>query len=113
MPSQTEHIRVLLAVGVLLARGLLIREDDPERAAIRVNGRGYRYRSSFWTRTGILQADGDDWRIRVQDDGEATEARHRVAAEWIVAGAPTDWARQEAEAAVMLLRIRPETAARA
>jgi hypothetical protein len=113
MSNRSEHVRVLLAVGVLLARGLLTREDDPERAAIRVNGRGYRYRSRFWTKTGVLEAEGEAWRIRVEDDRDARQARHRVAAEWITAGAPMDWAKREAEAAVMLLRIRPDTAARA
>jgi hypothetical protein len=113
MSSRSDHVRVLLAVGVLLARGLLTREDDPEQAAIRVNGRGYRYLSRFWTETGVLQADGGRWHIHVEDDRAASAARNRVAAQWITAGAPTAWALQEAEAAVMLLRVRPETAPRA
>jgi hypothetical protein len=113
MSSRSDHVRLLLAVGVLLARGLLTRDDDPENAAIRVNGRGYRYLSRFWTETGVLEPDGDRWRVRVEDDRDATAARHRVAAKWITAGAPTEWARREAEAAVLLLRVRPETSPRA
>lgn len=113
MANQGDHVRLLHAVGVLLARGLLAREDDPERAAIRVDGRGYRYLSRFWTRTGVLETAGSEWRVRLEDDCEASWARLRVAAEWITAGAPADWARREADAAVMLLRIRPGTAPQA
>lgn len=113
MRNRIEEIQVLLAVGTLLARGLVAREYDPERAAIRVNGRGYRYLSPFWTRTGVLEPEGAAWRIRLADETEASRAQVRVAEEWITAGAPRDWARAEAHAAVLLLRMRPDTAARA
>ena len=103
---------MLLAVEDLVARGLLAREDDLGIAAIRIGGRGYRYRSLFWTLTGVLEADGPRWRVRLQGrDAEA--ARRRVAEAWVLAGAPDTWARTEAEASVMRLTVRPEMAARA
>jgi hypothetical protein len=112
MFTHEECRRVQLAIGDLLARGLLAREEDPERASVRLDGRCYRYRPRFWTVTGILQADGPRWRVRLQG-GDADRARRRVAEEWITAGAPASWARMEADSAVMLLLVRPETAARA
>jgi hypothetical protein len=112
MFTQEECRRVQLAIGDLMARGLLVKEEDPERASVRMAGHCYRYRSRFWTLTGILEADGARWRVRLQG-GDADRARRRVAEEWITAGAPASWARMEADTAVMLLLVRPDTAARA
>jgi hypothetical protein len=102
MITQGDRLRVLLAIGNLLARGLLVREDDPERAALRVDGRGFRYCSRFWKLTGVQEMDGPKCRLRLQAP-DAERARHRVAREWITAGAPAAWARMEAKAAVMVL----------
>ena len=112
MITRGERLRVLLAAGDLLARGLLVREDDPECAALRVDGRGFRYHSRFWTLTGVIEVDGSKYRLRLQGS-DADRARRRVAEEWITAGAPTVWAKKEAEAAVLLLLVRQDSAARA
>jgi hypothetical protein len=112
MLTQCERLRVLLAAGNLLARGLLVREDDPERAAVHMDGRGFRYHSRFWTLTGVVEVDGSKCRLRLQG-GDAPRARRRIAEEWITAGAPPSWASTESEAAVMRLLTRPDSAARA
>ena len=112
MLTNGERLRVILAVGDFLARGLLVRENDPELGAIWVDSRGYRYRSRFWALTGVLEVDGPKWRVRLQGS-DAERARRRVAEEWIAAGAPVAWAQAEADAAVMLLLVRPEAATRA
>ena len=107
-----ERISVISAVRDLLARGLLVTEDDPELAAVRFEGCGYRYHSRFWTLTGVLEVDGPRCRVRLQG-AEAERARRRVAQEWINAGAPASWAMTEAGRCVMLLLVHPESAARA
>jgi hypothetical protein len=112
MLTSEERHRVTLAIGDLLARGLLVTEDDPELAAVRVDGRGYRYHSRFWALTGVLEVDGRRCRVRLQG-GEADRARQRVAQEWITAGAPDAWARTEANKCVRLLVVHPEKAAQA
>lgn len=111
MLTTGERACVFLAISDLLARGLLVTEDNPDLATVRVDGRGYRYHSRFWTLTGILEVEGPRRRVRLQGE-EAERARRRVAQEWIAAGAPASWARVEAERAVMMLFVRPETAAR-
>jgi hypothetical protein len=112
MLTQGERLRVLLAIGDFLARGFLVREHDFDRAALRFDGRGFRYRARFWALTGVLEVDAQKCRLRLQGS-DAECARRRIAEEWITAGAPAEWARTEAEAAVMLLLVRPDTTARA
>ena len=112
MLTQSQHLRVLLAAGDLQARGLLVPESDPERAALRIDGRGFRYHSRFWTLAGVLEVDGSKCHLRLQGT-DAERARCRIAREWIMAGAPNKWARMEAEGAVMLLLVRSDLAARA
>ena len=113
MHAQGEHPRVLLAARDLLARGLLVREDDPERAAVRIDGHGFRYHPRFWTLTGVLEVDGSECRLRLQRTDDAERALRQIAREWINAGAPADWAWLAAENAVMSLIVRPDSAARA
>jgi hypothetical protein len=109
MLTQGERLRVLLAAGNLLACGLLVREPDPERAVVRIDGRGFRYHSRFWTLTGVVEVHGSKCRLRLQGS-DAQRARLRVAEAWTAAGAPSVWAKMEARAAVMLLIIRPDSA---
>ena len=113
MHAQGEHPRVLLAARDLLARGLLVREDDPERAAVCIDGRGFRYHPRFWTLTGVLEVDGSECRLRLQRTDDAERALRQIAREWVNAGAPADWAWLAAENAVMSLIVRPDSAARA
>ena len=112
MLTQGERLRVLLAAGNLLACGLLVREPDPERAVVRIDGRGFRYHSRFWTLTGVVEVHGSKCRLRLQGS-DAQRARLRVAEEWITAGAPSAWAKTEAHAAIMLLIVRPGSGQRA
>lgn len=97
-----EEVRVRVAAGVLLRRGLLTLEDDPGRAAVRVGTRGYRYLSHFWALVGVLEAKA----VHLEDEGEVEQARRRIAEAWVDAGAPEEWARREAVAALALLGVR-------
>lgn len=97
-----EEVRLRVAAGVLLRRGLLELEDDPGRAAVRVGARGYRYLSHFWTLVGVLEAKS----VRLEDDEEVGQARRRIAETWLEAGAPREWALQQADAALALLGVR-------
>jgi hypothetical protein len=112
MLTQSQHLRVLLAAGDLQARGLLVPESDPERAALRIEGRGFRYHPRFWTLTGVLEVEGLKCHLRLKGT-DAERARRRIAREWIMAGAPNEWARREAEGVVMLLLVRPDIGASA
>lgn len=105
MSTERDTARLRLAAGDLLDRGLIAREDDLDRADVRIDGEGYRYLHRFWTGTGVLEADGPAWRLRVGPaDREA--ARVRVGAEWVFAGAPVEWARTESLAALALVLAR-------
>jgi hypothetical protein len=112
MHTQGEHPRALLAARDLLARGLLVQEDDPKRVAVRIDGRGFRYHSRFWMLTGVLEMDGSESHLRLQRTDDAERALRRIAGEWVTAGAEADWAWLEAENAVMSLIVRPDSAAR-
>ena len=113
MSEMDEQVQMVCAVADLLSRGLLTHEEDPERAAVRVSGQGYRYLTRFWVRTGVLDATGPRWRVCVHDEHHPARPRDRIAAEWIAAGAPAAWARAEADTAVMILRVHLKSTARA
>lgn len=89
MNAERDKARLRLAVDELVDRGLLALEADPVLVDVRVEGRGFRYLAAFWEWTGR--------RARPED---LADARLRVGAEWVAAGAPIEWARTEAEAAL-------------
>ncbi len=109
----TETTRVLLAAESLADRGFLAREGDGRLIDLTVEGRGFRYRTAFWERVGALvsEADGSMWRSPLDGATDMTEALLRVSVEWAAVGAPLEWARGEARAALegFLRRFMPGT----
>lgn len=97
----TEGARVLLAAELLVDRGFLARETDDRLVDLAVEGRGFRYRTSFWERVGALAREaGGAWRSPLDGARDLSEAQLRVAVEWAAVGAPLEWARGEARAAL-------------
>ncbi len=92
---------MLLAAELLVERGFLARETDDRLVELAVEGRGFRYRTSFWERVGALARDagGGSWRSPLEGASDASETQLRVAVEWAAVGAPLEWARGEARAA--------------
>jgi hypothetical protein len=98
----TENGRVLLAAELLVDRGFLAREADDRLVDLAVDGRGFRYLTSFWERVGALVPDAGRraWRSPLDGARDVSETQLRVAVEWAAVGAPLEWARGEARAAL-------------
>jgi hypothetical protein len=98
----TENARVLLAAELLVDRGFLAREADDRLVDLAVDGRGFRYLTSFWERVGALVPDAArrSWRSPLGGAQDMSETQLRVAVEWAAVGAPLEWARGEARAAL-------------
>jgi hypothetical protein len=109
MLTLEEQVRLRVAAGALLRRGLLAVEDEPGLAAVLVGTRGYRYLSRFWTLVGVLEAKS----VSLETARDLDRARRRIAATWIEAGAPEAWAVREASAALALIGVPEPALARA
>ena len=71
-----------------------------------LDGGSFRYLAAFWERVGALvrREDGAGWVDGVNSPEEEAEVVLRLAAEWVSAGAPVEWARKEAGSALRALR---------
>lgn len=97
----TENERARLAAELLVDRGLLARETDDRLVELTLDGRGFRYLTSFWERVGALARDaGGSWRSPLDGAPDMSETQLRVAVEWAAVGAPLEWARGQAGAAL-------------
>src|SRR5512142_832390 len=97
-----ESERVLRAAEMLVERGVLAPVGDHRIADVIVEGRGFRYPTSFWQRVGALvrEGDGASWRTPLEGAADAGAAVFRVAVEWAAVGAPLEWARGQGRTAI-------------